>query len=68
MKGGHRRSLDDQCRLPSGAAQRCQSRMDAMATYEVEVRIMIPRRQTEEIPAGTLNRILKDLGLTRDQV
>jgi predicted RNA binding protein YcfA (HicA-like mRNA interferase family) len=42
--------------------------MDAMATYEVEVRIMIPRHQTEEIPAGTLNRILKDLGLTRDQV
>jgi len=29
---------------------------------------VIPRHQSAEIPAGTLNRILKDLDLTRDDL
>jgi predicted RNA binding protein YcfA (HicA-like mRNA interferase family) len=43
-------------------------RHEIWARVDQQLRTVIPRHPAAEIPPGTLDRILKDLGLTRDDL
>ena len=44
------------------------SRHEIWGRPNTALRTTIPRHHTQEIPAGTLSQILKDLDLTRDDL
>lgn len=44
------------------------SRHEIWGRPGTELRAPIPRHQAQEVPAGTLSQILKDLDLTRDDL